>query len=72
MPPNPEQLGTGGPAGNRVPGDLEVGGTLNGVSVGDMPVEVTGDRNDPEEALANLLSALDALGIITDSTAEGT
>jgi len=32
------------------------------------PVEVTGARDDPEDALANLLTALAALGLITDST----
>jgi hypothetical protein len=32
------------------------------------PVEVTGARDDPEDALANLLAALETLGLITDST----
>ncbi len=32
------------------------------------PLEITGARDDPEEALANLLEALEQLGIITDST----
>ena len=32
------------------------------------PVDVDGARDDPEEALANLLSALEDLGLITDST----
>ena len=32
------------------------------------PIEVTGARDDPEAALANLLNALAALGLITDST----
>ena len=32
------------------------------------PVEVTGARDAPEEALANLLTALATLGVITDST----
>jgi hypothetical protein len=32
------------------------------------PVKVTGARDDPEAALANLLSALANLGLITDST----
>jgi len=32
------------------------------------PVTVTGARDVPEEALANLLTALATLGLITDST----
>ena len=32
------------------------------------PVAVTGARDDPEAALANLLVALASLGLITDST----
>lgn len=32
------------------------------------PVEVTGARDTPEEALANLLTSLETLGLITDST----
>ena len=32
------------------------------------PVTVAGARNDPEAALANLLTALATLGLITDST----
>jgi hypothetical protein len=32
------------------------------------PVTVTGARDTPEEALANLLTALETLGLITDST----
>ena len=32
------------------------------------PVTVTGARDAPEEALANLLTALETLGLITDST----
>jgi len=32
------------------------------------PVDVTGARDAPEEALANLLAALEELGLITDST----
>ena len=32
------------------------------------PAEVTGARDDPEQALANLLAALDTLGLITDNT----
>jgi hypothetical protein len=32
------------------------------------PQEVTGARDTPEEALANLLTALETLGLITDST----
>jgi len=34
------------------------------------PVEVTGERDDPETALANLLTALATLGLITDSTTD--
>ena len=32
------------------------------------PVTVTGARDAPEEALANLLTALETLGLIIDST----
>jgi hypothetical protein len=32
------------------------------------PIDVTGARDDPEAALANLLAALETLGLITDST----
>ena len=32
------------------------------------PVTVSGARDDPEAALANLLAALEALGLITDNT----
>jgi len=32
------------------------------------PIEITGARDVPEEALANLLAALATLGLITDST----
>ena len=32
------------------------------------PVVVTGARDDAEAALANLLAALESLGLITDST----
>jgi hypothetical protein len=32
------------------------------------PIDVAGARDDPESALANLLTALDSAGIITDST----
>jgi hypothetical protein len=32
------------------------------------PITVTGARDDPEEALANLLAALEALGLIVDNT----
>jgi hypothetical protein len=35
---------------------------------GDAPASVSGARDDPEAALANLLAALDALGLITDNT----
>ena len=33
-----------------------------------LPIDVDGARDDPEEALANLLAALATLGLITDST----
>ena len=32
------------------------------------PIDITGARDTPEEALANLLTALATLGLITDST----
>ena len=32
------------------------------------PIDVTGARDTPEAALANLLTALETLGLITDST----
>ena len=32
------------------------------------PLDVDGARDTPEEALANLLTALETLGLITDST----
>ena len=35
---------------------------------GGLAIEVTGARDDPEAALANLLTALADLGLITDST----
>lgn len=38
------------------------------VLAGTIPVEITGTRDDPESALANLLTALEGAGIITDST----
>jgi hypothetical protein len=34
------------------------------------PIEVEGERDDPESALAALLTALASLGLITDSTEE--
>jgi hypothetical protein len=34
----------------------------------EIPIEITGARDDPEEALANLIAALETLGLITDST----
>ena len=34
------------------------------------PIDITGARDLPEEALANLLTALATLGLITDSTTE--
>jgi len=41
---------------------------LADLASGSPPVTVTGARDDPEAALANLLAALAALGLITDST----
>jgi hypothetical protein len=35
---------------------------------GNAPIAVTGARGDPEAALASLLRALEALGLISDST----
>lgn len=43
---------------------------LEGVVSPAEPPEVTGARDTPEEALANLLTVLDGLGIILDSTTE--
>jgi hypothetical protein len=34
------------------------------------PIKVTEARDDPEGALANLLTALEALGLIADNTTE--
>lgn len=42
-------------------------GFVNVVS-GSNPPDITGSRADTDDALANLLTALAALGIITDST----
>lgn len=42
-------------------------GFVNAVA-GSNPPEITGSRADTEAALANLLTALAALGLITDST----
>jgi hypothetical protein len=33
-----------------------------------MPIVVPGARDDPEDALANLLAALEEIGLIVDST----
>ena len=41
---------------------------LAGLASGGAPVEVSGARDDPEAALASLLAALEALGLIADST----
>lgn len=35
---------------------------------GEAPAAVSGARDDPEAALANLLAALETLGLIVDST----
>lgn len=46
-------------------GDVTFAGELNGEPV---PATVAGARDDPEAALANLLTALADLGLITDTT----
>jgi len=50
----------------RLPTDDEKG-KLAALAAG-APAVVAGARDAPEEALANLLTALAALGLITDST----
>lgn len=67
----------------EITNEFEVSGTVVGDTLaidatavgffGETPVarpEVTGVRDDPEAALANLLAALASLGLITDSTTE--
>ena len=56
-----EQLGTGGEDGNVVPVKLQIGESVP---------EITGER-DANPALASLLTALEAMGLIEDSTTEG-
>jgi hypothetical protein len=51
----------------RLPDEKEKA-LLAGLAAGGAPVTVAGARDDPEEALANLLSALEALGLIEDGT----
>lgn len=54
-----------------VAGAGSVGGALTvtgDVVANGAAVEITGARDAPEEALANLLTALATLGLITDST----
>lgn len=41
---------------------------LADLASGSPPIAVTGARNNTEAALANLLAALETLGLITDST----
>lgn len=56
----------------RVPtnADTVIGNRL--VASADTAIEITSARDDPEGALADLLTALDTLGFITDSsTASG-
>lgn len=50
----------------RLPTDSEKD-TLQTIT-NNAPLTVTGARDDPEAALANLLTALATLGLITDST----
>jgi hypothetical protein len=42
--------------------------TPNEVGFTGVPVSVTGARNDPEQALKNLLQKLEDAGLITDTT----
>ena len=51
-----------------VAGDLVVTGNLGANGAAAARPAVTGARDTPEAALANLLSALEAQGYITDST----
>ena len=55
------------PDDRRLPAEGEKA-ILADLASGGAPVEVTGARDDPEDALANLLTALETLGLITDST----
>ena len=50
----------------RLPDERET--ALLAVLAGSAPVTVSGARDDPEAALANLLAALETLGLIADST----
>ena len=51
----------------RLPDEREKS-LLADLVAGNPPVSVTGARDDPEAALANLLVVLESLGLITDST----
>ena len=51
---------------HRLPTDREK--VLLAVLGRDAPETVSGARDNPEAALANLLAALESLGLITDST----
>ena len=51
----------------RLPDEREKS-LLADLVAGSPPISVTGARDDPESALANLLAALESLGLITDST----
>ena len=41
---------------------------MTAAKIAGTPAAVAGARDDPEEALANLLTALETLGLITDNT----
>ena len=43
--------------------------SAHGLDLTDIPIEIPGARDDPEAALAALLTALATLGLIIDSTA---
>lgn len=46
--------------------------TLEILGLGSTPVEIEGERDDPESALANLLTGLALIGLVVDSTTETT
>jgi transposase len=50
----------------RLPGEREK--ALLATLAGSAPVTVSGARDNPEAALANLLTALETLGLIADNT----
>lgn len=51
----------------RLPDEREKS-LLADLVAGNPLVSITGARDDPEAVLANLLAALESLGLITDST----